>query len=117
MRSNLALSTLVVASLFGATAIASAQTQSQPAPGASSSGNVGPGATDTITRPGDTTAGSMDGRGTGGVVNQNDNMGVTSGRSMRSGPGASEQGAPAGASVNSKGDATQPGKVKDGATR
>jgi hypothetical protein len=33
----------VVASLLGATAIASAQTQ--PAPGASSEGNVGPGAT------------------------------------------------------------------------
>jgi hypothetical protein len=34
----------VVAALFGATAIASAQTQ-QPAPGASSEGNVGPGTT------------------------------------------------------------------------
>ena len=43
MRSKLAISALVVASLFGATAIASAQTQ--PAPGASSQGNVGPGAT------------------------------------------------------------------------
>jgi hypothetical protein len=43
MRSKLAISALVVASLFGATAIASAQTQ--PAPGASSEGNVGPGVT------------------------------------------------------------------------
>src|SRR4029450_11930706 len=43
MRSKLAISALVVASLFGATAIASAQMQ--PAPGASSEGNVGPGAT------------------------------------------------------------------------
>ena len=43
MRSKLAISALVLASLFGATAIASAQ--SQPAPGASSEGNVGPGAT------------------------------------------------------------------------
>jgi hypothetical protein len=43
MRSKLALSTLIVASLFGATAVASAQTT--PAPGASSEGNVGPGAT------------------------------------------------------------------------
>jgi hypothetical protein len=43
MRSKLAISALVVASLLGATAIASAQTQ--PAPGASSEGNVGPGAT------------------------------------------------------------------------
>ncbi len=43
MRSKLAISALVVASLFGSTLIASAQ--SQPAPGASSEGNVGPGAT------------------------------------------------------------------------
>jgi hypothetical protein len=45
MRSKLAISALVVASMLGATAIASAQTQ--PAPGASSEGNVGPGATST----------------------------------------------------------------------
>jgi hypothetical protein len=43
MRSKLALSALVATTLFGATAIASAQTQ--PAPGASSQGNVKPGAT------------------------------------------------------------------------
>jgi hypothetical protein len=43
MRYKLAISALVVASLFGSTLIASAQTQ--PAPGASSEGNVGPGAT------------------------------------------------------------------------
>jgi len=43
MRSKLAISALVVASLFGSTLIASAQ--SQPAPGASREGNVGPGAT------------------------------------------------------------------------
>jgi len=43
MRSKLAISALVVASLFGSTLIASAQ--SQPAPGASSEGNVSPGAT------------------------------------------------------------------------
>jgi hypothetical protein len=42
MRSKLAISAVVVASLLGATALASAQTQ--PAPGASSQGNVGPGA-------------------------------------------------------------------------
>jgi hypothetical protein len=40
MRSKLAISALVVASLLGATAIASAQTQPQPAPGASSEGNA-----------------------------------------------------------------------------
>jgi hypothetical protein len=45
---QLAISALVVASLFGATAIASAQMQ--PAPGASSEGNVGPGATSTRTK-------------------------------------------------------------------
>jgi hypothetical protein len=50
MRSKLAISALVVASLFGMTAIASAQTQ--PAPGASSEGNVGPGATDTKMKSG-----------------------------------------------------------------
>ena len=43
MQYKLAISALVVASLFGSTLIASAQ--SQPAPGASSEGNVGPGAT------------------------------------------------------------------------
>jgi hypothetical protein len=43
MRSKLAISALVVTSLFGSTLIACAQ--SQPAPGASSEGNVGPGAT------------------------------------------------------------------------
>ena len=45
MRSRLAISALVAALVFGATAIASAQMQ--PAPGASSEGNVGPGATGT----------------------------------------------------------------------
>jgi uncharacterized low-complexity protein len=43
MRSKLAISAIVVAALFGATSVASAQMQ--PAPGASSEGNVGPGAT------------------------------------------------------------------------
>jgi hypothetical protein len=43
MRYKLAISALVIASLFGSTLMASAQ--SQPAPGASSEGNVGPGAT------------------------------------------------------------------------
>lgn len=52
MGSRLAISTLVIASLLGTTAIASAQTQTQPAPGASSEGNVGPGATDTKMKSG-----------------------------------------------------------------
>src|SRR6478609_11242670 len=50
MRSKLAIPTLVVAALFGATTIASAQMQ--PAPGASSEGNVGPGATGTKMKSG-----------------------------------------------------------------
>jgi hypothetical protein len=41
MRSKFAISALVVASMLGATAIASAQTQ--PAPGASSEDTMGPG--------------------------------------------------------------------------
>lgn len=45
MRSKLAITALVVASMLGATAIASAQTQ--PTSGASSEGNVGPDATPT----------------------------------------------------------------------
>jgi hypothetical protein len=45
MRSKLALSVIVAASLVGATTIASAQTQS--APGASSEGTAAPAATDT----------------------------------------------------------------------
>jgi hypothetical protein len=62
MHSKLALSAVVVASLLGASAIASAQTQ--PAPGASSEGNVGPGATGSkikfgMTGPGITTGSGM----------------------------------------------------------
>jgi hypothetical protein len=45
MRNKLALSALVIAALFGATTIAPAQTQQQPAPGASSERNVGADAT------------------------------------------------------------------------
>lgn len=74
----------------------------QPAPGASSSGNVGPGATGTTMN-----------QGTGNA--QRNNMGGTTGNAMK--PDASQQGAPTGAAVNSRGDSTQPGKVKDGATR
>jgi hypothetical protein len=50
MRSKLAISAVVAASLFGATAIASAQTQTQPmSPGASGEGNAG---TSSTTAPG-----------------------------------------------------------------
>jgi hypothetical protein len=50
MRSKLAISALVVASLLGTTIIASAQMQ--PAPGASSEGNVGPDAAGTKMKSG-----------------------------------------------------------------
>jgi len=43
MRSKLALSALVIASLLGTTAVASAHTQ--PAPGATNESNMAPGAT------------------------------------------------------------------------
>ena len=63
MRFKLAISALVVASLFGSTLIASAQNQT--APGASSAGTVSPGAT-------------------GGKKAQHEN-GMTTGSSTRSG--------------------------------
>jgi hypothetical protein len=59
MRSKLILSVLVVASLVGATALATAQTPTQPAPGASSEGNVGPGATNSKMKPGSTVGSGM----------------------------------------------------------
>jgi hypothetical protein len=71
MRSKLAISALVVTSLFGSTLIASAQ--NQPAPGASSEGNVGPGATSgkkTKHEKGMTTGSSMrSGANKGGAAN------------------------------------------------
>jgi len=57
MRSRLAVSALAVAALLAAGTVASAQ-QNQPAPGASTQGNVGPGATRDAPRkmkPGTTT--------------------------------------------------------------
>ena len=39
----------------------------------------------------------------------------TTGSAMK--PDASQQGAPTGAAVNSTGNSTEPGKVKDGASR
>jgi uncharacterized low-complexity protein len=61
MRSRLALSALVAASFFGVTAIAVAQTT--PAPGASSEGNVGPGATGHKMKSGMTGSGTTTGSG------------------------------------------------------
>lgn len=66
MRSKLAISALVVASLFGATAIASAQT-TQPAPGASSEGNVGPGTTNSKMKSGKVKSSKMKSNTTTGM--------------------------------------------------
>jgi hypothetical protein len=82
MRSKLAISTLVVAALFGATTVASAQMQ--PAPGASSEGNVGPGATGTKMKSGQvkhskvkssTTTGMSSGSKKGDLRNPSGNAG------------------------------------------
>lgn len=74
MRSKLAISALVVTSLFGSTLIASAQTQT--APGAAGAGSVSPGATSgkkTQHEKGMTTGSSMhSGRNKGGVANPSD---------------------------------------------
>jgi hypothetical protein len=59
MRYRLAISALVVASLFGATTIASAQMQS--APGASSEGKVGTDSTKSNLKPGTTTGSATTG--------------------------------------------------------
>ena len=101
------ISMLVIASLVGATCIASAQTQ--PAPGASSSGNVGPGAADGAMKPG-ASSGAMQNN-----MGSTNNMGGTTGSSMK--PDASQQGAPTGAAVGATGNSTEPGNVKDGKTR
>lgn len=63
MRSKFAISALVVASLMGGTAIASAQTQ--PAPGGSSEGNVGPGATGSHMKSGKMKSGATTGMNKG----------------------------------------------------
>jgi hypothetical protein len=65
MRAKLAISVLAVASLLGATVIASAQTQ--PAPGASSEGNVGPGATDSKMKAGKVKSSKMKSGSTTGM--------------------------------------------------
>jgi hypothetical protein len=81
MRSKLAISALVVTSLFGLTLIASAQ--SQPAPGASSEGTVTPGATrgkKTQQEKGMTTGSSTrNGAKKGGAANPSDQDDAVSG--------------------------------------
>jgi hypothetical protein len=85
MRSKLAISAFVVASLFGSTLIASAQNQT--APGASSAGTVTPGATrgmKTQQEKGMTTGSSTRSGATqkGGVVNPSDRDDAGSGATM-----------------------------------
>ncbi len=79
-----------------ATPAAFAQT-AQPSPGASSQGNVGPGASEGAMKD--------------GAMKQG-----TTGASSKPSPrgDASTSGAPTGAPVNNTGAATQPGAVKDG---
>ena len=81
MRSKLAISALVVTSLFGSTLIASAQNQT--APGASSTGNVSPGATSgkkTQHEKGMTTGSSArSGTNKGGAANPSDQDNAGSG--------------------------------------
>ena len=69
MRSKLAVSALVAASLFGSTLIASAQSQ-PAAPGGSSEGNAGPGATPENTKhERGMTTGSSSGANKGNAAN------------------------------------------------
>jgi hypothetical protein len=77
-----------------------AYAQTQPAPGASSEGNVGPGTMSTQ-RP----------MGTTGM----DNGMVREGRQPSAAGDASNSGAPTSAGVNSTGPRTDPGAVKNGA--
>ena len=92
---------LAAACILALASPASAQT-TKPSDGASSQGNVGPGASQ----------GAMkDGTGT---MKQG-----TTGTSSRPSPGgdASTSGAPTSAPVNNTGAATQPGAVKDGVNK
>jgi|SRR5581483_89927 len=94
---------ILIASALVMTLSGAALAQSQPAPGASSSGNVGPGA---ATAPPAATTG-MNGAST--------NTGLVSPGSRPSGSDASNSGAPTAAGVNSMGSHAEPGAVKNGA--
>jgi hypothetical protein len=88
MRSKLAISALVVTSLFGSTLIASAQ--SQPAPGMSNDGTVSPGATSgkkTQREKGMTTGSSTrSGTNKGGAANPSDQDNAGSGADNMAAP-------------------------------
>jgi hypothetical protein len=92
MHSKLALSALVAASLFGMTAIASAQTQ--PAPGASSEGNVGPGATGSRMKSGMTGPGTTTGS-SGMIRSQKGNAARNPSSEGNVGPGTNNNNGPA----------------------
>ncbi len=66
MQSRLAISVLIIASLFPATSIASAQTQ--PAPGASSESNAASGAARSNRTPGTTTGSATKAQTNKGVL-------------------------------------------------
>lgn len=91
------LASACVVALSGA-----ALAQTQPAPGASSEGNVGPGATAPRAPMGTT--------GTTGMGN-----GMSQSGTRPSAGDASNSGAPTSAGVNSMGSRTEPGAVKNGA--
>ncbi|MDO9564818.1 MAG: hypothetical protein Q7J60_24625 [Bradyrhizobium sp.] len=117
-RENMKIATLALASalaLTGTFALAQSgamkQPSSQGAPTGAAVDSMG-----TSTSPGAVKSGTS--AGGAASMNNNGNVGVTtganSGAMMRPGTGASEQGAPTGADVNSRGDATEPGAVKQG---
>ena len=80
MRSKLALAAVVAASFVGVTTMASAQTQ--PAPGVSSQGNVGPSATNTKMKP--------------KKMSSNKKSGTTTGMSKSKSTGSTDSGADTG---------------------
>jgi hypothetical protein len=86
MRSKLAISALVVASLFGSTLIASAQ--NQPAPGASNEGTISPGATSgKKTQKGSTTGSTTrSGANKGGAADPSDQDNAGSGADTMAAP-------------------------------
>jgi hypothetical protein len=87
MRSKLAISAVVVTSLFGSTLIASAQNQT--APGASNGGTVSPGATPskkTQHEKGMTTGSSTRSKAKGGAANPSDQEDAGSGADNMSAP-------------------------------
>jgi hypothetical protein len=86
MRSKLAISALVVTSLFGSTLVASAQ--NQPTPGASNEGTISPGATSSKKMQKGTTTGSTtrSGANKGGAANPSEQDNAGSGTDTMAAP-------------------------------